>query len=173
MLKVKKITSITNNQEPKKVYDFTVKDASHYIINGGIVSHNSGPIFAASMVIGMKKGKLKEDESGKKTTTVQGIRSMIHILKSRYSKPFERAEINIPYDSGLDPYSGLIDFFEARGVFVKDGNKLSYTAKDGTITKEFRKNITNDVLDQIMSEWDESSYGFKGITVEADSDHQS
>ena len=145
-----------------------VDDASHYILSNGVVSHNSGPIFASSMVIGMKKGKLKEDEEGRKTTTVQGIRTLIHVLKSRYSKPFERAEINIPYDRGLDPYSGLIDFFENRGVLVKDGNKLSYTAKDGTIIKEFRKNISNEVLELIMAEWDEERHGFKGISLAAD-----
>jgi len=127
-----------------------------------VVGGGSGFIFASSIVVAMKKGKLKEDAAGNKTTDVHGIRAMVQVNKTRYNKPFEKAEIKIPYSEGLDPYSGLIDFFESRGILTKDGNKLVYTAKDGTVVKEFRKGITNDILDRIMLEWDEERYGFKG-----------
>jgi hypothetical protein len=50
----------------------------------------------------------------------------------------------------MDPYSGLVDLFEARGWLKKEGNKLSYTTLDGEIIKEFRKGYTDGILDKIM-----------------------
>jgi RecA/RadA recombinase len=129
-----------------------------------VVSGGNGFMFASSIVVAMRKGKLKEDEDGNKTTDVHGIRAMLQVNKTRYAKPFEKAEIKIPYESGMDPYSGLIDFFEKRGVFTKDGNSYIYTDKSGTVHKNMRKKITNELLDQIMLEWDEEQYGFKGTS---------
>jgi hypothetical protein len=74
-------------------------------------------------------------------------------MKTRYSKPFESVEVKIPYSTGMDPYSGLVDFFEAQGLLVKTGNMLKFDMWDGTEIKEFRKNWTNDLLDIVMEEW--------------------
>ena len=129
------------------------------------ISGGDGFTYASSQVVAIRKGKLKEDKDGNKVTEVNGIRAMIQVNKSRYAKPFEKGEIKIPYDTGMDPYSGLIEFFESRGSLVKEGNKLCYTDKSGKVHKEFRKNISNDLLDQIMIEWDEDLFGFKGKEI--------
>ena len=63
----------------------------------------------------MKKMKLKEDEDGNKITQVKGIRAGCKIMKTRYAKPFESVQIKIPYETGMNPYSGLTDLFEAKG----------------------------------------------------------
>lgn len=117
------------------------------------VSGGSGPVYAASILVAMQKLKLKEDEDGNKTSEVLGIRSKVKVMKTRYAKPFESVELKIPYETGLNPYSGLIDMFEHQGILTKDGNKLKYIALDGTEHKYFRKAISNELLDQIMSEY--------------------
>jgi hypothetical protein len=139
----------------KKVYDISVPVAHHYLLDSGIVSHNSGFIYASSIVVAMQKRKLKEDEDGKKVTDVRGIRAACKIMKTRYNKPFENVEIKIPWETGMDPYSGLIELFEKKGILVKDGNKLKYIDKSNVEHKYFRNSITNDFLDKIMDEWDE------------------
>jgi len=120
------------------------------------ISGGQGFIYASSIVVAMRKLKLKEDEEGKKTSDVRGIRAACKIMKTRYNKPFESVEIKIPWDTGMDEYSGLIDLFEKKGVLVKDGNKLKYTDKTGKEHKYFRSGVTNELLDLIMTEWDES-----------------
>lgn len=120
------------------------------------ISGGQGFIYASSIVVAMRKLKLKEDESGAKTKEVNGIRAACKIMKTRYNKPFESVEIKIPWDTGMDPYSGLIDLFEKKGVLVKDGNKLKYLDKSGKEHKYFRSGITHELLDLIMSEWDET-----------------
>ena len=117
------------------------------------ISGGQGFIYASSIVVAMKKLKLKEDEDGKKVTDVRGIRAACKVMKTRYAKPFESVQVKIPYEQGMDPYSGLVDFFESKGVLVKSGNKLAYTTSSGEIMSEFRKNWTGDKLDIIMNEW--------------------
>jgi RecA/RadA recombinase len=114
------------------------------------ITGGSGFVYASSMVVAMKKLKLKTDADGNKTSQVHGIRAACKIMKTRYSKPFESVQVEIPYTTGMDPYSGLVDLFEARGWLKKEGNKLSYTTLDGEVIKEFRKGYTDGILDKIM-----------------------
>ena len=103
------------------------------------ISGGQGFIYASSIVVAMRKLKLKEDEDGDKTTTVQGIRAACKIMKTRYAKPFESVQVKIPYETGMNPYSGLVDLFEGKGLLAKEGNSLKYTLTDGTVIKQFRK----------------------------------
>jgi len=122
------------------------------------ISGGQGFVYASSIVVAMKKLKLKEDEDGNKVSDVLGIRSACKIMKTRYAKPFETVQVKIPYSTGMAPTSGLVDMFEKMGVLSKVGNKLAYTNKStGEIMAEFRKNWTEDKLQIIMSEWDESA----------------
>jgi RecA/RadA recombinase len=118
------------------------------------ISGGQGFIYASSIVVAMKKLKLKEDEDGNKTSTVQGIRAACKVMKSRYSKPFEGVQIKIPYETGMDPYSGLLEMLETKGIVEKVGNKLSYISPvTGEEIKEFRKGWTSDKLQVIIDEW--------------------
>lgn len=119
------------------------------------ISGGQGFIYASSIVVAMQKRKLKEDEDGKKVADVRGIRAACKIMKTRYNKPFENVEIKIPWETGMDPYSGLIDLFEKKGVLVKDSTKMKYVDKSGKEHKYFRSAIPNDLLDIIIEEWDE------------------
>jgi recombination protein RecA len=118
------------------------------------ISGGQGFIYASSIVVAMRKLKLKEDEDGGKTTTVQGIRAACKIMKTRYAKPFESVQVKIPYETGMNPYSGLTDLIEAKSLLKKEGNSLVYTTTDGEIIKKFRKGWErNDdgCLDTVMA----------------------
>jgi RecA/RadA recombinase len=130
------------------------------------ISGGQGVVYAASIVVAMQRRKLKEDIDGNKVAEVTGIRAAVKVMKSRYAKPFETMEIKIPYDTGMDPYSGLVEMFEQKGAFVKDGNKLKFTAKDGTEHKMFRKQITDELLMQMMLEWQADKDSPVGVGIE-------
>ena len=131
------------------------------------ISGGQGFIYASSIVVAMKKLKLKEDEAGNKISEVRGIRAACKVMKTRYAKPFEGVQVKIPYETGMDPYSGLVDFFEAKGILVKSGNKLAYTTASGEIMSEFRKNWTGDKLDIIMKEWGNKDFDDESEELEA------
>jgi RecA/RadA recombinase len=103
------------------------------------ISGGQGFIYASSIVVAMRKLKLKVDADGNKTSEVHGIRSACKIMKTRYAKPFEAVQVEIPYTTGMSPYSGLVDLFEGKGFLKKEGNSLVYTTSDGEIIKQFRK----------------------------------
>ena len=123
------------------------------------ISGGQGFIYASSIVIAMRKLKLKVDADGNKTSQVHGIRAACKVMKTRYAKPFESVQVEIPYETGMSPYSGLVEFFEAKEILKKSGNSLEYTSpKTGEVIKMFRKpwNANKDnALDLIMSEWDD------------------
>ena len=108
-------------------------------------------------MVAIKKLKLKEDADGNKVSSVQGIRAACKVMKSRYSKPFEGVQIKIPYETGMDPYSGMVEMLEAKEILTKVGNKLSYVSPvTGEEIKEFRKGWTDDKLQVILDEWDQN-----------------
>jgi RecA/RadA recombinase len=117
------------------------------------ISGGQGFIYASSIVIAMRKLKLKTDADGVKTSKVHGIRAACKVVKTRYSKPFETVQVEIPYETGMSPYSGLLEFFEAKGLLVKQGNRLKYTTKAGEEILEFRKNWSDEKLDQVIEDW--------------------
>ena len=121
------------------------------------ISGGQGFIYASSIVVAMKKLKLKEDEDGNKVSEVNGIRASCKIMKTRYSKPFEGVQVKIPYTTGMSPYSGLVDLAEKKGILKKDGNRLAFTIQDtGEIIKYFRKawEANEDgCLDKVMADF--------------------
>ena len=119
------------------------------------ISGGQGFIYASSIVVAMKKLKLKEDEKGNKVSDVRGIRAACKVMKTRYAKPFEGVQVKIPYDTGMDPYSGLVDLFEKKGLLVQQGNRLKYVDSKGQEHIEFRKAWVGDKLDMIMAEFKE------------------
>jgi len=116
------------------------------------ISGGQGFVYASSIVVAMKKLKLKEDEDGNKVTDVRGIRAGCKVMKTRYAKPFEGVQVKIPYETGMDPYSGLIDLFEKQELLVKQGNRLKYTTAAGEEMLEFRKGWTGEKLEVIMKD---------------------
>ena len=123
------------------------------------ISGGQGFIYASSIVVAMRKLKLKTDADGNKTSEVHGIRAACKVMKTRYAKPFESVQVEIPYETGMSPYSGLTEFFEAKGLLKKSGNSLEYISPvTGEVIKKFRKawNRNDDsCLDIIMQEYNE------------------
>jgi hypothetical protein len=107
------------------------------------ISGGAGFIYASSIVVAMKKMKLKEDEDGNKISEVMGIRAGCKVMKTRY-------------ETGMNPYSGLVELFEKKNLLVKQGNRLKYINLAGEEVLEYRKAwMLDNRLDQIMMEYDE------------------
>lgn len=120
------------------------------------VSGGQGFVYASSILVAMKKLKLKEDEEGNKVTEVRGIRAGCKIMKTRYAKPFENIEVQIPYETGMNPYSGFFDLIEKKGMISKEGNRYVYIDLNGEVHKYFRKEWSrneNGIMDLVMSEF--------------------
>lgn len=122
-----------------------------------VVSGGAGFVYASSIMVAMQKLKLKEDEDGNKTSTVNGIRAKCKVMKTRYNKPFEDVVLKIPYEEGMSPYTGLFDMFETLGLMTKVGNRYQYIDYEtGEAILKFRKawdKNEDNCLDLIMKQF--------------------
>ena len=56
----------------------------------------------------------------------------------------------------MNPYSGILELLEQKGIVTKVGNKLSYVSPvTGEEIKEFRKQWTEERLQVVMDEWNQ------------------
>lgn len=111
-------------------------------LTGGIKAQ-----FMASYIAKLNKSKLTAEDLGEtgnaeQKKKVKGIVSKFVLTKSRFSKPFEEVQIEIPYETGMDPYSGLFELMQQEGLIF--GGKATsgwYTYKlaDGTDSGKFRR----------------------------------
>lgn len=129
-LKKLKVKSVKENSSTK-VNDLTVADVQHYITNNGVINHNSGLTYGASIILNLSKAKLKE---GANQT---GIVVTAKPDKNRFCKPTV-VKFHISYDHGMNPFVGLEEYMAwdicgvQRGKFItdKEYGKLSESQKE-------------------------------------------
>jgi len=153
-----KVIRKTNVNRSQKVYDFTVKDAHHYITSNGVVTHNSyvpmkemgggsGLKFAASTIVYLSK---KKDKEG---TDIVGNIIKCKLYKGRFTKENKEVEVQLNYDTGLNPYYGLVPIAVKYGVFKKVSTRIELpngkTAFEKSINNEPEKYFTEDVMERL------------------------
>lgn len=90
--------------------------------------------FSLSQVCLLTKLKLKETGSRE----VLGIRMKCEGYKTRFTKPFQTITIEVPYDTGMDPYNGLLEVAVEMGICQKKGSRYAITGEDETwYSKDF------------------------------------
>lgn len=110
-----KIKSIKNVGR-KKVYDLSVKDVEHYVLENGVVTHNTGIMYSADTVIMLGK---QQEKDGKE---IIGYHFIMNEEKSRFVKEKSKIPLTVTFDKGIDPYSGLLDIAMEVGYVVKPSN---------------------------------------------------
>ena len=57
----------------------------------------------------------------------------------------------------MNPYSGLVDLFEKKGLLTQQGNRLKYVDSNGKENLEYRKDWDGEKLEIIMNDFDKLS----------------
>ncbi len=103
---------------------------------------------AAEYYEALKKGMTAKHAKRKQ---IIGHVCVIDNLKSRNSKPGQRIEIQVPFNTGMDPYSGLFDLLIYEGaITVPSAGWYQYGPEDAV--KKFRKADFREHADAVM-EW--------------------
>ncbi len=132
-----------------KVYDITVDQHENYILENGLITHNSGLKYAASTIAMLSK---KKDKDG---TDVVGNIVKVKMYKSRLSKENSQVEVRLSYDRGLDKYYGLLELAEKYDIIKKVTTR--YELPDGTkvFGKEINSNPEKYFTDEMLQRLDE------------------
>jgi hypothetical protein len=133
-------------KKPLDVYDISVENDKHYILDNGIISHNTmdmysgpvvsgggGPAYAADVTITLTKAKSKEG-----TEHIGAILSLT-VQKSRYMPEGVKGKVVLLFKKGLQKHSYLLEMGRECGIIDKEG--ISYIL-DGV--KKKRTDIIKD-----------------------------
>ena len=149
-MKTKKIKSITS-VGVGDVYDISVEKYENYILENGVVTHNSGIKYAASTIIYLSKKKEKDG------TEVIGNIIKAKTAKSRLSKENKDVEIRLFYDErGLDRYYGLLELGELGGLWKNVAGRYEINGKK-LYAKEILKDPEKYFTPEVMQALDETA----------------
>lgn len=128
----KKVTNI-EQVESFDLYDLTIKDVHHYILDNGVVTHNSGALYVANNVLFMSKSK---DRDGKDLT---GFTFKLKAEKSRFIREGSVFNMNVSFEDGIDKYSDLFDFALESGYIVTPSKGYYQKAEKYNDPKKYRR----------------------------------
>lgn len=122
----------------------------------------SGLKYAASTIVYLSK---KKDKEG---TDVVGNIIKCKLFKSRLTKENKQVEVQLNYDTGLNPYYGLVEIAVKYGIFKKLGTRIELPDGRKVYEKQINNNpeqyYTSEILDQINGAvGTEFKYGSRGI----------
>lgn len=90
------------------------------LMNGeGVWIVNDAEKYSLSQIALLSKLKLK-DKNDKKN--VLGIRMVVEGYKSRFTRPYQTVTIEVPYETGMDPYNGLLEVAIALDIVTQKGS---------------------------------------------------
>ena len=124
------------------------------ILNGeGVWIVSDAVKYAASQIVLINKRKLKDESKGAKAGDIAGVRMICEGYKTRFTKPFQKVEIEVPYEVGMDPLSGLIEVAKKLEVIEQKGSRYALAGSEETW---YSKDIEL-YLPQILTALDEKS----------------
>lgn len=100
----------------KPVYDLSVEDVQHYVLENGVVTHNTGPMYSADTVIILGK---QQDKDGKE---LLGYNFVMNAEKSRAIKEKSKLDLMVSFEGGINTYSGLLKIAQELGFVTKPQN---------------------------------------------------
>jgi len=160
IMKIKHISKVGT----RKVYDLSVKDAEHYVLENGVVTHNTGIYYSADNIFII--GRQQEKEG----TEVVGFNFIMNVEKSRFVREKSKIPIEVSFEGGISTWSGLLDVAMEGGFVVKPSNgwysgptttNNKFRLKD-TYTKEFWMPILKNPA---FREYIESKYKIAGTDM--------
>lgn len=110
----------------------------------GVWVINDAVRYSLSMIALLTKLKLKDG------TDITGIRLKAEGFKTRFTLPFQNVVIEVPYETGMDPCSGLVEMMEVVGVLEARG---AYKQIVGTDTKFYKRDVA-EYLEQLFEKFD-------------------
>ena len=130
-----------------------------------VLSGGSGLKYAASTIVMLSKSK---DKDG---TDIVGGLIKCKLFKGRLTKENKEVQVQLNYDTGLNPYYGLVPIAVKYEIFKKVSTRIELpngkTAFEKSINSEPEKYFTKEVMEQLeVAVAKEFKYGSSDETLE-------
>lgn len=158
----------------KKVYDISVADSEHYLLENGVVSHNTGIYYSANTIFIIGRQQEKDGQE------VTGYNFVINVEKSRFSREKSKIPVTVMHDAGISKWSGLLDMALESGHVIKPSNGWysRVNTETGEIEdKKFREKDTASsdfwgkvLMQQTFRTWVRNKYQVSNGAIMSDED---
>lgn len=123
----------------RPVFDITVDGVNEYVLENGVITHNTGPMYSANNVFIVGKRQIKEGSE------ILGWQFILNVEKSRTIREKSAIPFEVTYEDGINVYSGLLDLAKITGHVVCP--KMGwYTRPSVSGDKNWRRADTNTAL---------------------------
>jgi len=116
------------------VYDISVADSESYVLENGVITHNTKLELASQGILLITRSKEKDDDG------VSGYTFNIKIMKSRFAREETRVPVTVTWDGGIHRWSGMAEIASKLGVIqegrISRSKGYMFTKKDGTVIQE-------------------------------------
>lgn len=120
------------------VYDLSVDEVEHYVLDNGVITHNTGVYYSADNIYII--GRQQEKDG----TELTGYNFIINVEKSRHVREKSKIPVEVSFEGGISKWSGLLDVAleggfvtkPSNGWYSRAGEEQKFRAKD-TYSKEF------------------------------------
>jgi RecA/RadA recombinase len=138
------ISIVVTKQVYRAKQDQLLQGEGAWVINDAIR-------YACSQILLATRLKLKDE----KTKSVTGIRMTVQGFKTRFCSPFSVvSNLEIPYDTGVNPFSGIFDVAVTLGVILKHG---AWYSIEGDNTNYRSADIERDHMERVVQLCEEKS----------------
>jgi len=114
--------------------------------------------YSLSQIILITKLKLKNDKADKQHIT--GIKMKCLAYKTRFAQPFQSVTIEVPYETGMDPYNGLLEVAKELGVITQAGSWYAFNGK------KFQSKNFDEIAEEVLGECDKLNVDFLEAAME-------
>jgi len=127
----------------------------NWVVNGAVK-------YSLSNVVMITKLKLRDGAAGE-VGDVVGIRMKCEAIKTRFTKPFQKVVVEVPYETGMDKMSGFKEVAMEMGILEKRG---SYVRIVSTQDQFYWKDLNQERIDLLIKEANEMSHLSIGRSLE-------
>jgi len=106
---------------------------------------NNAIKYSASQIFLITNGRLKVEGETK------GIRMKVEAYKSRFAKLGTKVEVEVPYTSGMNKFSGFLDMMEELGIVTASGAWKKVTLPGQEPISFQTKNLDDELFAKIMT----------------------
>lgn len=145
-IKTLNISIVVTKQVYRARQDQLLQGEGAWVINDAIR-------YACSQILLATRLKLKGEKATPSATTAEiiGIRLKAEGFKTRFCSPFSNVVVEVPYDTGMSPYSGMFDIAVAMGVITKKGSWYNI-GSDPTNHRGDDIKSNTELMDQVVAE---------------------